>query len=77
MQVIEAQVMDATHLELTSPIQVPRGSKVVISIVTPEIDKEHKEWIEMSLQRLQSAYGPDEPDYLLTRISAPNPEFEP
>ncbi len=77
MRIIEAQVLDATHLELTRPIQVPRGSKILISITAPESDKEHKEWVEMSLQYLQSAYGPDEPDYSLERIKIPNPEFKP
>ena len=77
MEIIEAQVMDSTHLELTSPIQVPRGSKVVISIVTPEIDKEHKQWVQMSLQSLQSAFGNDEPEYSLDSVSIPNPEFKP
>ena len=77
MQVMEAQVLDATHLELTSPVQAPSGSRVVVSIATHEIDKEHQEWVQTSLQRLQSAYGPDEPGYSVAKIRIPNPEFEP
>ncbi|MFH0796415.1 MAG: hypothetical protein V2A65_05080 [Candidatus Omnitrophota bacterium] len=76
MQVIEAQVVDESHLKLMSPIQVPCGSKLFISITTSESDKEYKEWVEMSSQYLQSAYGPDEPDYSLERIKIPNPEFK-
>jgi len=76
MQIIDAQVMDPTHLELKSPIKVPHGSKVVISILPPEIDMEHNQWIQISLQHLQSAYGTNEPDYTLKNISILNPEFE-
>ncbi|MFZ2957486.1 MAG: hypothetical protein WA705_11395 [Candidatus Ozemobacteraceae bacterium] len=77
MQIIEAHVVDATHLELMLPIQVPSGARVLVSIATPEADKEHGEWVKMSLQRLQSAYDPDEPDYSLARLQIPNSEFEP
>ena len=75
MKVIQAQVMDATHLELSTPIQVPRGSTVVISIAAPEVDKEHDEWVRMSIQGLQTVYVDDEPDYSLSRVNTPNPEY--
>jgi hypothetical protein len=77
MQVIEAQVVDATHLELTRPIQAPCGARVLVSIATANTDKEHAEWVKMSLQQLQSAYGSEEPEYSVARIRTPNPEFEP
>ena len=76
MQVMEAQVVDATHLELTRPIQVPCGARVLVSIATADVDKEHAEWVQMSRHQIRSAYGPDEPEYSVTRIKTPNPEFE-
>ena len=77
MQVVEAQVVDATHLELTRPIQAPCGARVLVSIAAADTDKEHAEWVKMSLQHLQSSYGPDEPEYSVARIRTPNSDFEP
>lgn len=44
MVVIEARVMDSTHLELAQPIAAPTGAKVVVSLVDPACEgKDHKE----------------------------------
>lgn len=77
MNLVEAQVVDATHLELARPIQVPCGARVLVSIAAAGMDEERAEWVKMSLQRIQSAYGPDEPEYSAATIQTPNPEFEP
>jgi hypothetical protein len=77
MEVIEAQVLDPTHLELAHPIQLPSGAKVLVAIRTPEsIAEERQEWIKMSIQNLASAYGPNEPEYPLELIKTPNPDFQ-
>ena len=76
MEVIEAQVLDSTHLELVHPIQVPPGAKLLVAIEISEwLKEEHQAWIQMSIQRLSSAYGSDEPEYSLDLIKTPNPEF--
>jgi len=76
MEIREAQVVDSTHLELAQPIQVPPGAKVLVAIGVPKlITEEHQAWIQMSAQRLASAYGPNEPEYSSDRIKTPNPEF--
>ncbi len=76
MEVREAQVVDSTHLELAQPIQVPPGAKVLVAIGVPELmAEEHQAWIQMSTQRLASAYGPNEPEYSSDLIKTPNPEF--
>ena len=77
MEVREAQVVDSTHLELAQPIQVPPGAKVLVAIGAPElIAEEHQAWVQMSTQRLASAYGPNEPEYSSDLIKTPNPEFQ-
>ena len=78
MEVREAQVVDSTHLELAQPIQVPPGAKVLVAIGVPELmAEEHQAWVQMSTQRLASAYGPNEPEYSSGLIKNPNPELQP
>ena len=78
MEVREAQVVDATHLELAQPIQAPPGAKVLVAIGAPELMAEERQaWVQMSTQRLASAYGPNEPEYSSGLIKNPNPEFQP
>ena len=78
MIVVDARVVDATHLELTRPINVPRGRKVTLSVAQaePEHD-EHMEWAALGANTLSVAYGGSEPEYTLDLILDANPEFQP
>jgi hypothetical protein len=65
-----------SFLELAQPIQVPPGAKVLVAIGVPElVAEDHQAWIQMSIQRLASTYGPNEPEYSPDLIKTPNPEF--
>jgi hypothetical protein len=76
MIVVEARVMDATHLELTQPIDTPPGGKVVISVLDPvKGDKERDDWLSLSLGTIAAAYGDSEPEYTVNMIKEPNPEY--
>jgi hypothetical protein len=66
MAVLQAKVLDATHLELLEPIALAEGSRVVVSVADADQDDEHASWLEVSLKGLQAAYGDDEPDYSLS-----------
>ncbi len=75
MVVVEARVMDSTHLELTRPINTQPGEKVVVSLLDP--DREYSErdaWLAISRGALASAYGDSEPEYTQGMIKEPNPE---
>lgn len=74
---VEAQVIDSTHLELKNPIQIPPGSKVMITIEPADVIAEDQAWYRLSAQGLQAAYGEHEPEYSLERIKTPNPEYQP
>jgi hypothetical protein len=75
MIVVEAHVMDATHLELTQPIDTPPGGKVVVSVLDPaQGDGERDGWLSFSLGAIASAYGDSEPEYTVGMIKEPNPE---
>jgi hypothetical protein len=75
MIVVEARVMDATHLELTQPIDTPPGGKVVVSVLDPaQGDGERDGWLSLSLGAIASAYGDSEPEYTVGMIKEQNPE---
>ena len=46
MTVLEARMVDATHLELTEPVDLPRGSRLVVSVVeADEETEERRQWL--------------------------------
>ena len=77
MTILEARIVDATHLELSKPVDLPTGSKLVISVVEldTEIDQ-RSQWLAASERALGDAYGDADPDYSLDLIKEPNPEYE-
>lgn len=76
MVVVEARVVDATHLELTKPIDTPPGGKVVVSVMDPTREnKDRDDWLSLSLGTLASAYGDSEPEYTTGMIKEPNREY--
>lgn len=77
MQRVEAQVIDANHLKLLQPIQMPPSSNVVVTIQSvEETANEEQLWFQLSEEGLAAAYDNDEPDYPTELIKHPNPEFE-
>ena len=78
MQMIESQVIDATHLELFQPIQIPPHSKIMIAVIAADdLADEREFWYQLADQGLAMAYGDNEPDYSLAVIREPNPEYKP
>jgi len=78
MQITEAQVIDANHLKLLYPVQIPPYSKIMIAIVSEKADDHEKEeWFGLSRQELAAAYGEDEPEYSQKMIKKINPDFQP
>ncbi len=76
MEMMEAQVMDANHLKLLYPIQIPPYSKIMIAIIWEKTDDSEDEgWFRLSRQGLEAAYGEDEPEYSEKMIKKINPDF--
>jgi hypothetical protein len=64
MQFIEAQVLDALHLNLSRRLAISPGSKVFITITpTEELAAEHEAQAAVSAPGLAGAYGDQEPEY--------------
>jgi len=74
MQTLEAQVVDNTHLKLLQPIQLPKRTRVIITVMQPG-DDEREAWLQASAGQLNRAYGDDEPEYSLELVKQPNSEF--
>lgn len=75
MAVIQARVLDTTHLELLDPIGLPEGAHVVVSVAHVDQDEERASWLAASQYGLEAAYGDDEPDYSLEMLKEENPDF--
>ncbi|MCP3964055.1 MAG: hypothetical protein GY719_40000 [bacterium] len=76
MTVLEARMVDATHLELAEPIDLPPGRRLVVSVL--EVDEQAEErqaWQAASSESLQAAYSDSEPEYSLDLVKEPNPEY--
>lgn len=58
-----ARVEDPTHLVLSEPLPMPRGSLVAVDVRESALAAEHADWVAASGVLLEAAYGPNEPDY--------------
>lgn len=76
MMLVEAKVVDSTHLELARPIVGRRGRTVMVSVAdSAEQDAERRRWLTASASSLQGAYSDSEPDYSPSLIRETNPEY--
>jgi hypothetical protein len=74
MVLIEAKVVDSTHLELSKPITANRGKTVFVAVAEfSEKDVERQQWLARSAAALQAAYGASEPDYTPAMVKENNP----
>jgi hypothetical protein len=76
LALVEAKVVDSTHLELSKPIDTPRGRTVLVSVAeSDEEDLERRGWLDSSTASLQSAYIESEPEYPLSMLRESNPDY--
>ena len=77
MGYVQARVVDSTHLELFKPINIPAGKNIEISVLSQELyDQERNEWTKISMQGISNAYGESEPEYPISLVKEPNPEYD-
>jgi hypothetical protein len=76
MNTIKAKVIDSIHIELLKPISEKNGKTVVVIIAdSDDMDKEHQQWLSLSLRKLQFAYGESEQVYTTSMVKEKNPEY--
>ena len=66
---------DGEHILLDDPIELLPNTKLLLT-VTREPDEDQVAWLQLSTAGLTAAYGENEPDYPLTAIKEPNPDYE-
>ena len=76
MVIVEAKVMDSTHLELLKPLAVRQGLIVLVSVTEAgEENAERRQWLAASSSSLKMAYGDSEPDYSVNMVRENNPNY--
>lgn len=61
MRLITATILDATHLELSQPLDAAPGEVIQISL--PELDADEAAWRDAGRQRLLDAYADEDAIY--------------
>lgn len=76
MVVVEARVIDATHLELAKPIAALSGKRLLVSVAGSEdTNAERAVWSAVSASSMGRAYGESEPEYSADMVKEANPEY--
>jgi hypothetical protein len=76
MQAIETTASFNEKGELTiDNLPMIKNQKVKLLILLEE--SEQKEWQQFSGQALSKAYGQGEPDYTISMLNEPNPDYNP
>ncbi len=65
---------DGEHIQLDDPVELRPNARLLVTVI-PEPDAERLAWLRLSLDGLSAAYGEDEPDYPLTAVKEPNPNY--
>jgi len=68
---------DGKEIILDTAFTLQPNDKLLVTILKSEIGAdERKEWITSSLSQLNKAYSNDEPEYSLSLVKEPNPEYK-
>lgn len=68
---------DGEHIQLDEPCELQPGTPLMVTVRPGFMaDPEREGWIRLAGERFDAAYGDDEPEYPLSLIKEPNPEYE-
>ncbi len=71
---------DGRQICLDEPFNIDMDTKLIVTILptlpTQKIDNEHGDWLFLSGQRLEDAYGENEPEYSPDLLKEVNPNYE-
>ena len=60
---------DGKHIQLDEPYALPAEAQLLVTILPgAAIDQERADWLVLSAEGLERAYGDDEPDYSAAEI---------
>ena len=68
---------DGERICLDEPFELETDAKLIVTILPKqESDNEHEAWLLLSGQRLEDAYGENEPEYSSDLLKEVNPNYE-
>ena len=68
---------DGERICLDEPFDLETDAKLIVTILPKqESDNEHEAWLLLSGQRLEEAYGQNEPEYSSNLLKEVNPNYE-
>lgn len=68
---------DGERICLDEPFDLETDAKLIVTILPKqEPDNEHEAWLLLSSQRLEDAYGENEPEYSSDLLKEVNPNYE-
>ncbi|MEW6609033.1 MAG: hypothetical protein AB1414_16570 [bacterium] len=71
---------DGKRICLDEPFDLERDNKLIVTILptlpTRKTNNEHEGWLSLSCQRLEGAYGGNEPEYSSDLLKEVNPNYE-
>ena len=55
---------DGERIQLDEPYELSRDAQLLVTVLTPTAEElERADWLRLSMQGLDRAYGENEPDY--------------
>lgn len=67
---------DGKSILLDAPFDLKPNDKLLITVLSAESDaNEQNDWFASSVSQLNKAFGKDEPEYSISLIKEPNPEY--
>ena len=68
---------DGERICLDEPFDLEPNTKLIVTILSgQEPDNEYESWLHLSGQRLEYAYGENEPEYSKDLLKEVNPDYE-
>jgi hypothetical protein len=73
---------DGEKIVLDDPVNLKADTQLIVTVLpvsksngeSVENDKEYEDWMQLSINGLEYAYGDDEDEYSLDMIKEPNPK---
>ncbi|MBI4708517.1 MAG: hypothetical protein HY761_11450 [Candidatus Omnitrophica bacterium] len=68
---------DGNRICLDEPFGLQPNTNLIVTILPrQEPDNEHRDWLRLSSQKLEDAYGKNEPEYSSNLLKEVNPNYE-
>lgn len=67
---------NGTQVVLDESFALEPNTKLLVTVLPSETDVERDDWLRLSANGLEAAYGDDETEYSLTDLKEANPEYD-